>query len=381
MREQTAGATPASKSTMRTLGVTLLVVALVAGGLWSWRASRTAPTGWAGGGPIDVVAAAVKAQAAPVRLEALGELRAVRQVTLSAEVPGRVTAIQIVAGRRVDAGEVLVQLDDALEQAALAAARADASFSAQQLERASQLASTGAMSKEIQQQRQAENDRARAQIAQLEARIRQKRIRAPFSGELGLRRIDVGQYLNAGDNAVTLTDLNRLYVNFDVPQQELGRIRVGQHVIVDAGAGEGTRTRATISAIEPQVGRDTRNASIQAELPNAGRALRPGMFATVSVELPDEADALTLPASAIMTSASGDAVVAVRAQTASQTGKAEIVPVIVGRRLGDRVIVIRGLKDGDVVVTEGQIRIQPGAAVHVVNKQVTAAAAQNGGGA
>lgn len=380
MREQTAGEKSASK-TVKTLGLTVVVAALVVGGLWTWRASRTAPASWTGGGPIDVVAVAVKAQAAPVRLEALGELRAMRQVTLSAEVPGRVAAIQIDSGRRVEAGAVLVQLDDALEQADLAAAKAEAAFAAQQLERASQLAKTGAISKEIQQQRQAEHDRIRAQIAQLEARIRQKRIRAPFGGELGLRRIDVGQYLNAGDNAVTLTDLSRLYVNFDVPQQELGRIRIGQHAVVNVG--EAGAARATISAIEPQVGRDTRNISIQADLSNNSRALRPGMFATVSVELPDEADALTLPASAIMTSASGDAVVAVRALTAAKTGKAEIVPVSVGRRLGDLVVVAKGLKDGDVVVTEGQIRVQPGAAVHVVEKPVTAAAAaaQNGGGA
>ncbi|ALR07732.2 efflux RND transporter periplasmic adaptor subunit [Xylella fastidiosa] len=366
-------------SPWKAIVVSVVVVSLIGGGLWYWRTARLSDGGgWAGGGPIDVVTTTLKAEAAPVSLEALGELRAVRQVTLSAEVAGRVSAISFKPGQRVKAGTVLVQLDDGPEQADLAAAKAAAAFAQQQFARASELAATGAQSREILQQRQAERDQTAAQVQQLEARIRQKRIRAPFDGELGLRRIDLGQYLNPGEPAVTLTDLDKLYANFDVPQQELARVKVGQpvHVRIDTAGIE--PVQASISAIEPQVGRDTRNASIQAELENKNRTLQPGMYATVVVVLPAETDALTLPVSAVMTSASGDAAAVVRDLSPEKTGKAEIVPIVVGRRVGNQVVVARGLKSGDVVITEGQLRVRPGADVRVVDKSATNSAPTGG---
>lgn len=353
--------------------VSVVAIALIGGGLWYWRSSKLhGAGGWAGGGPIDVVATTLEPQAVPVRVEALGELRAVNQVTLSAEVAGRVAALSFKPGQRVKAGTVLVQLDDSVEQADLTAARAAAAFAQQQLERASELAATGATSREILQQRQAERDQAAAQVQQLEARIRQKRIRAPFDGELGLRRIDLGQYLEPGEAVVTLSALDRLYANFDVPQQELSRIRVGQPVQVRIDTAGAELIQATISAIEPQVGRDTRNATIQAEVVNRGRMLQPGMYVTVSVMLPPDPDALTLPVSAVMTSPSGDAAVLVRGLSPERIGKAEIARIVVGRRIGDHVVIARGLGPGDVVVTEGQLRVRPGAELRVVDKPAAA---------
>ncbi len=273
---------------------------------------------------------------------------------------------------------MLVQLDDSTEQADLVAAKAAATFAQLQFVRASELAATGATSRELLQQRQAERDQTAAQVQQLEARIRQKRIRAPFDGELGLRQVDLGQYLNPGDAAVTLTDLDRLYANFDVPQQELARVKVGQTVQVRIDTTGVEPVEATISAIEPQVGRDTRNASIQAEVDNKGRTLQPGMYATVAVALPAEADALTLPVSVVMTSASGDAAAVVRELSPERIGKAEIVPIIVGRRIGDQVVIARGLKAGDVVITEGQLRVRPGINVRVVDKSTPTGASVGG---
>ncbi|MDX3894958.1 efflux RND transporter periplasmic adaptor subunit [Pusillimonas sp.] len=352
--------------------IVVIVVALLVSGLWYWRTSRQVQEDWAPGGPIDVVAVTLKAEPAAVSLEALGELRAVRQVELSAEVAGRVAAISFEPGQQVEAGTVLVRLDDGPEQADLAAAKAAAAFAQQQLARASKLAATGAQSREILQQRQAERDQTAAQVQQLEARIRQKRIRAPFDGELGLRRVDLGQYLNPGEPVVTLTDLDSLYANFDVPQQELARVKVGQPVEVRIDTAGVAPVQATISAIEPQIGRGTRNASIQAEVDNADRTLKPGMYATVSVALPPEPDALTLPVSAVMTSASGDAAAVVREISIENVGTAEIVPIVVGRRIGDQVVIARGLKEGDVVITEGQLRVRPGAELRVVDKPVAA---------
>ncbi|MGE4405064.1 efflux RND transporter periplasmic adaptor subunit [Pseudomonas sp.] len=365
-------------SPWKAIVVSIVAIALIGGGLWYWRISKLSGGGWAGGGPIDVVATTLRAKSAPVSLEALGELRAVRQVTLSSEVPGRISAISFEPGQRVKAGAVLLQLDDSVEQADLAAAKAAAAFARQQFTRANELAATGATSREILQQRQAEHDQTAAQVQQLEARIRQKRIRATFDGELGLRRVDLGQYLNPGDPVVTLTDLDNLYANFDVPQQELARVRGGQTVQVRIDTPGVESVQAIISAIEPQVGRDTRNASIQAEVDNRARTLQPGMYATVDVILPPEADALTLPVSAVMTSASGDAAAVVRELSAEKTGKAEIVPIVVGRRIGDQVVIARGLKAGDVVITEGQLRVRPGADLRVVDKPAAAGASAGG---
>lgn len=373
MSELAPSGSPARRpSAWASLVIVLLMAALLLTGLWFWRASKAGGGGWAGGGPLDVVAVTLEARAAPLSVRALGELRAVRQVQLPAEVAGRVSVLSFEAGQTVKAGAVLAQLDDVVEQADLAAARAQAIFARQQLSRAKPLAASGALSGEVLQQRQAEHDRAAAQVQQLQARIRQKRVVAPFGGELGLRRIDLGQYLNAGDIAVTLTDLDRLFVNFDVPQQELGRVRIGQQLSVDPGVPGTPAAQATIRAIEPQVGRDTRNASVQAVMENPGRTLRPGMYVTVAVALPPEPDALVLPASAVMTSASGNTALLVRDLSAEKLGKAEIVPITVGRRVGDSVVVTRGLKAGDVVVTEGQSRAQPGVALRVVDKSATA---------
>lgn len=371
MNDQSPGALPSSAreaKPWKAIALAILLLAIVVAVLWFWRASRSGGPDYQPHGPVDVVATVVAAEAAPVRLQALGNLRAVREVILSAEVAGRISAIAFEPGQRVKAGTVLVQLDDAVERADLASAKASAAFAQQQFERARELSETGAQSREVLQQRQSERDQAQARIDQLEARIQQKSMRASFAGELGLRQVNLGQYLNPGDAAVTLTDLESLYVNFDVPQQELARVRTGQPVEVRSDTPDAKPLQAKIIAIEPQVGRDTRNATVQARLTNAQRTLRPGMYVTVAVSLPDELGALLVPASAIVTSSSGDAAVVVRGEAVAQSGKAAIVPVQVGRRIGDRVIVTNGLKDGDVVVTEGQLRIQPGADVRVVPK-------------
>lgn len=371
MSKDSLGRSPITARTLsfwKTVPVVVASVSLIGGGLWYWRSCNASAGGWSGGGPIDVVAIGLKPEVATRSLEALGELRAVRQVPLSSEVAGRVIAISFKAGQQVKAGDPLVQLDDAAERAELTAARATAEFAQRQLARASELVSAGAVSSETLQQRQAERDQSAAQVQRLEVRILQKQIRAPFAGELGLRRIDLGQYLNPGEVVATLTNLDHLYVDFDVPQQELGRIRIGLplHVRVDK---PGARpVRATVSAIEPQVGRDTRNATIQAEMSNDSQRLQPGMYATVSVELPAETEALMVPASAVTTSPSGDTAVVVRNLSPEMVGKAEIVPIVVDRRIGDQVVIKKGLSAGDVVVTEGQLRVRPGGELRVVDR-------------
>lgn len=340
-------------------------IILIFGALYAWRAVRMAPPA-AMAPPAVAVAAVVAAPTeVPVALEAVGSLRAVREVLLAPEVAGRVVAIRFAAGARVGAGALLVQLYDAPERADRRAAQARADFAGAQLARSRELAPLGAESRDLLQQRQAERDQAVAAVQQLDARIAQKQVRAPFAGELGLRRINLGQYLNPGDAIATLTALDALYVDFAVPQQDLARLRVGAAVRVTADAWPGPSFAARVTAIEPRIGEDSRNVQVQATLANPDRALRPGMYVTAALDLPPQQGALVVPTTAIQTSASGDSVIVVRGANAARQGKADIVAVTTGRRFGDKVVVTSGLKPGDVVVSEGQLRVQPGAELRV----------------
>lgn len=198
--------------------------------LFVWRSWLNATPPPAAPPPTAVVATVVQPTEVPAALEAVGSLRAVREVTLAPEIAGRVTAIGFDGGERVGAGAMLVRLYDGPERADRAAAVARAEFARLQLARARELVPTGAESREMLQQRQAEYDQARAAVQQLDARLVQKRITAPFAGSIGVRRINRGQYLNPGDEIATLTDLSRLYADFSVPQQDLAKLRVGGEV-------------------------------------------------------------------------------------------------------------------------------------------------------
>lgn len=349
----------------RAILITVAVLALVLGGLFLWRTLRAGPAqGWQQQA-VPVAAMHLTPREMPAALEAVGTLTAVREVTLSPEVAGRVSAIRFEAGSRIGAGTLLVQLYDGPERADRRAAQAKAAFAQAQLARSEQLAPSGAESRELLQQRRAERDQAVAAVAQIDARLIQKQVRAPFAGEIGIRRVNLGQYLNPGDAIATLTALDSLYVAFALPQQELARIRPGASVAVTSDAFPGRRFTARVNAVEPQIGEDTRNVTVQALLPNPDRALRPGMYVTAALGLPPQVGALVVPTTAIQTSAQGDSVIVIRGRDASKSGKADVVPVELGRRVGNEVIVTRGLKAGDVVVTEGQLRVQPGADVAV----------------
>ena len=258
-----------------------------------------------------------------------------------------------------------MQLFDGPERADREAARARLDFAGVQLARSQELAPTGAEPRELLQQRRAERDQAAAAVRQLDARLVQRQIRAPFSGEIGLRRVNLGQYLNPGDAIATLTALDQLYVEFALPQQELARLKPGSSVAVTSDAFPGRIFTARVNAIEPKIGEDTRNVMVQATLPNPDRALRPGMYVTASLALPPQQGAIVVPATAIQTSAQGDSVIVIRGKEARKGGKAEIVPVRTGRRIANTVVIDQGLKPGDVVVAEGQLRVQPGAEVKV----------------
>jgi len=355
--------TPSRPPRGRPIFFAAIALLLLAGSLYAWRSARTAENAAGPMPPVPVSTIVVTPTDVPAALEAVGSLRAVREVVLAPEVAGRVTAIRFVAGARVGAGELLVQLFDAPERADRAAAQAKADFAGLQLARSNELAPSGAEPRELLDQRRAEHAQAHAAVRQIDARLVQKQLRAPFAGTLGVRQVNPGQYLNPGDPVATLTALDSLYVDFAVPQQDFSRLQPGAVVDILSDAWPDRRFTARVTAIEPQVGKETRNVMVQATLPNPGLALRPGMYVTARLALPPIAGALVVPATAIQTSASGDSVMRVKMGKDRRGGTAEVVPVTTGRRFGDRVVVTSGLRSGDIVVTNGQLRVQPGAPV------------------
>ena len=310
-------------------------------------------------------------------LEAIGTLRAVREVMLAPEIAGRVVAIHFEPGQHVPAGQPLVDLYQAPEEADRASALAQAHYASIQLERSRKLAPSNVEPRQVLEQHEAELEEAQASVRQLDAKIEQHHIRAPFAGVLGIRKINPGQYLNAGDAIATLTDLDQLYVDFNLPQQDLPQVHVGASVQVRTDAWPGRTFQGKVNALEPKVEEQTRNVSIEALLQNPEHPLHPGMYVTAVLDLPPQDGALVIPQTAIQTSALGDTVVVVRGANPggiagngtvgnpSEGGDAQTIPVTTGRRVGEGVVVTQGLKAGDIVITEGQIRVHSGSPVRV----------------
>lgn len=323
--------------------------------------------------PVPVTAETVTAGDVPRSVEAIGSLEAVRQVTLAPEVSGRITALHFQPGSAVNAGAALVQLNDGPEQGDLKRLRAQAKLARINLERAQKLLPLAVSQSELDAQ-QAALDATEGEIARIEALIAQKAIRAPFSGRLGVQRVHLGDYVNAGAPLVTLTDLDTLYLNMTLPEQWHSRLHADQQVLFTVDALPGQQFAAKILAIEPQVGVDTRAIKLQAQLDNSKHLLAPGMFARAALQLTPEHDVVSVPAIAIDFSIHGDAVYAIH----KEGDKATVARALVQTdgRTGDRVIVRSGLKAGDTIVTSGQVKLHEGAAVQIVQDKTLVDAAQ-----
>ncbi len=356
---------PRRAALLRQTAFALLVVTSSVALLAFWRGGRDDAQAGAPVPATPVAAIRVSTTDVPAALEAVATLRAVQEVMLAPEVAGRVIDIRLSAGTKVAAGDLLLQLQDAPEQAEREAVLARAAFARLQVERSRQLAASGTERREQLQQREAALAEQQSEIRSLDARIAQKRVTAPFAGQVGIRRVDPGQYVQAGQALATLTNLDRLFVEFSLPQQEVARLTVGSAVAIVSDAWPGRRFQARLAALEPQVGRESRTITVQALLDNPDHALLPGMYVTAALALPPETGVMLLPATAIQTSAQGENVLVVRGAQDDAAGRVEMVGVSTGRRVGDQVIVTAGLSPGDLVVTEGQLRVQPGAAVVV----------------
>ena len=351
--------------------VGLLLAALVGGLVWfnhfrdqmikQFFANNKPP-------PINVSVAEAKAEVVPNLLTTVGDLAAVHQVNVTSDVGGRVTDIMFTAGSHVTAGTPLLQIYDAPDQGDLANFKAQATVAELSLDRAKQLAARQFGPQATVDQAQATYDQALAGIAKTQAIIAQKQVRAPFDGELGVRMVEVGQFLNAGTTIVSLTDLSVLYANFTVTEKDSAQLKVGQVVRVSVDAYPGRTFEGKITTIEPQIMTDTRNIRVQATIANPDHILKPGMFATTTVVLPDKPPVITVPETAVDYTLYGDSVYLITEKTGDD-GKTSLSAVRTfvqtGNRVGGRAEILKGVKAGDRVVAVGQLKLQSGAAVAI----------------
>jgi membrane fusion protein (multidrug efflux system) len=305
----------------------------------------------------------------PSTLNAIGTVAAVQGVTVSADLPGTVERIGFDSGKAVREGEVLALLDTRQEQAQLAAAEAQRELTRLNFDRMQGLLNERVISQSEFDRSTAERRQADARVGEIRAAIDRKTIRAPFSGVLGLRQVNLGQFLSGGDAVVTLQSLNPIYVNFGVPQQSTGQMHVGRNVRItaeQAGAFTG-RVTAIDSVVDPA----TRNIQVQATLANPNGKLRPGMFVQAEAVVGTSGSVISLPSSAISYAPYGDSVFVV-ADLKSEKGQTyrgvRQQFVKVGAARGDQISIVTGVKPGDEVVTSGLFKLRNGAAVVVNNK-------------
>lgn len=374
-RERGKTARPAASrpKTLRWLLIVGLLLVVVLGAFYGFNRLRERTTAqfFATMKPPPTEISAVKAvtAAVPHFASGIGSLAAVHQVTVTPEVGGRVTAILFTPGAEVKAGDPLVQLNDAPDRGDLANYEAQARWAAVSLERAKLLAQRQAGPQQNVDQMQSQLDQARAQILKTEAIIAQKLIRAPFAGRLGVRQVDLGQFVNQGATLVTLTELQQLFVNFTLPSDTRSEVKVGQRVNVTADAFPGRVFDARITTIEPQISPDTRTMKVQATMANPKEELLPGMFVNAAAVLPAEPNQVVLPETAVDYTLYGDSVYAIREDGKDAKGKPVLkayrTPVKTGKRWDDKVAIVSGVKAGEMVVGAGQIKLQSGAQVVV----------------
>lgn len=296
-------------------------------------------------------------------ISAIGTVVAVRGVELTVEAAGIVKELGFTANDSVEGGQLLVRLDDAVQVADLNAGRTQARLDEQALKRTQELRERGVTSGVNLDEAEARAESSRAQVAKLEAVLSTKRLRAPFAGTIGIPNVDLGSYVTPGTEIATLQDLDTLYADFKVPEQQFALLDIGQTVRV--GPEEGSlRLEGQISGIDPRINPATRLVSVRAEVENGDAQLVPGQFVQIEVQLPREGDVLTIPQTALVTSLYGDHVYIVRqAEDDADKLVARQAFVTAGRRTGGMVEIVEGLEPGDRVITAGQNRLSNGTPV------------------
>ena len=321
--------------------------------------------------PEAVTTVIAKAEPWQTTLSAIGTVAAVQGVTVSADLPGQVDQISFVSGKPVSKGDVLVRLDTKQEHAQLVAAEAARELARADFNRAKDMLANGIIPQATYDSTAAQFKQADARVGEIKATIERKIIRAPFSGVLGIRQVNLGQYLEGGAPVVGLQSLRPAYVNFTVPQQEIGALPIGTQVEVTSDAIGGSE-KGRINALDSTIDEATRHVHVQAIFDNASGKLRPGMYVDTKLPQGKSAEVITLPASAIAYAPFGDSVFIVE-DVKSPDGKSTFRGVRqqfvkLGGSRGDQVAVFTGVKPGEEVVTSGVFKLRPGAAVTVNNK-------------
>jgi membrane fusion protein, multidrug efflux system len=324
--------------------------------------------------PTAVTTLVAKHETWPATFNVIGTAQAIQGVTVSADLPGTIDKINFESGQQIKAGEVLVELDTRQERAQLAAAEADFDLAKITYARQQKLVSEGVVARTEYDNALAQQKSTEARVGEIKATIERKTIRAPFSGILGLRQANLGQYLAAGQAIVSLQSLNPIYVNFGVPQQTTPQLKVGRTLSITSDDLPGAHFNGQVTALDSVVDQTTRNIQVQATMTNPGGKLRSGMFVQVEVALGAAREVISLPATAINYAPYGDSVFVVAEMQDPKTGKSykgvrqQFVKVEGSR--GDQVGVVSGINPGEEIVTSGVFKLRNGASVEV-NNQVT----------
>lgn len=348
--------------------IMVLLMALVFGGIFGWKyyqSQRQAQASGQAAPPATVAATQVEKQNWRAYLFSVGTLIADQGLEVSSEVTGKVEAIQFQSGASVEAGDTLVQLDDSVDRARLEGLLAEERLAQLEFERAEDLLRDDTVSQATYDQALARLRNARAQIASTRALLDKKAIKAPFGGRLGVRRVNLGEYLAPGASIVTLQSLDPVHVDFSLPERHLARLSEGDAVELKVQAYGDERFRGQVSAINPKVETETRNVKLRATLANSDGRLRPGMFAEVKLLLPQRKDVLTLKQSAITYNPYGDSVFVIREKDHALVVQRR--QVTTGEVRDGRVEIRNGLAAGDRVVLAGQVKLRNGQAVIIDN--------------
>lgn len=362
------------------------LLVLIVGGLVGIKFSQISMLMQAGkegakqGAPPESVSTAVVAEDTWEQiLPAVGSVVAAKGVAVSSEAPGVVTAIHFESGALVKAGQVLVELDSSVERAQLASAMARRELAQLSAGRSRQLAQQSVISRSQLDGDEAQLKTSRADLSALQAQIERKTVRAPFSGRLGIRAVNLGQYLNPGTTLTTLESLEVVYVDFSVPQQELADVTPKTPVRVSLSGESGPPFVGVIAAVDPAVDVTTRSVKLRASIPNPKEQLRPGMFVRVAVVLPQRQKVVAAPATAVVHASYGDSVFVVEPQK-DASGAPVLGPdgqpakmarqqfVRVGAARGDFVALLDGVKAGQELVTAGAFKLRNGSGIAIHNE-------------
>jgi len=321
--------------------------------------------------PQTVTAGKASFSAWQPKIGAVGTLRAVKGADLSLEVAGVVDQIAFSSGDDVEAGVLLLKLRSDDDLAKLQSLQATAELNEITFERDQKQLKLQAVSQATIDTDAANLKNAKAQVAQQQAILDKKTLRAPFAGHLGIRAVDLGQYLGAGTVIVTLQALDPIFMDFFVPQQAVDQVKIGEQIAVKVDAYKDQTFAGEISAINPKVDASSRNVQVRATLKNADHRLLPGMYATVEIPIGAPENLITLPQTAISFSPYGDTVYIVDDKGAGADGKPQLVArqsfITTGATRGDQVAVLKGIGEGDLIVTSGQLKLHNGSSVLIDN--------------